>query len=395
MRAALALLRVELQVFHSLQKTPMKSWPIRALFATTILFTALAANRASAELLIGQTTAVTGPVAASVGETLVGEHLYLDAVNAKGGVNGEKIKLITLDDKFEPKLAGENAQRLIEQDNVLALFMSRATPHTQAILPYLAKNGIVLIAPSTGAMVFHQPVNPFVFNVRPSYQVETEGAVEQLNTMTLSRLAVVHVDDSFGEDCLAGAMRGFEKIGLKPVAVIKADRDNPDYASIVPQLLKANTQAVIWIGSSMAVSGGVKAVRKAGSPMLVVTASNNASGGFIKQLGDTASGVIVTQVFPNERSMSYPINREASALAKDKGVTLTPQMMEGFAAAKVLVEGLRRAGPKPTREKILAALDSMNSYDLGGLELNYSPKNHTGFRFVEMSIIGANGQFQR
>ena len=373
----------------------MKSWPIRALFATTILFTALAANRASAELLIGQTTAVTGPVAASVGETLVGEHLYLDAVNAKGGVNGEKIKLITLDDKFEPKLAGENAQRLIEQDNVLALFMSRATPHTQAILPYLAKNGIVLIAPSTGAMVFHQPVNPFVFNVRPSYQVETEGAVEQLNTMTLSRLAVVHVDDSFGEDCLAGAMRGFEKIGLKPVAVIKADRDNPDYASIVPQLLKANTQAVIWIGSSMAVSGGVKAVRKAGSPMLVVTASNNASGGFIKQLGDTASGVIVTQVFPNERSMSYPINREASALAKDKGVTLTPQMMEGFAAAKVLVEGLRRAGPKPTREKILAALDSMNSYDLGGLELNYSPKNHTGFRFVEMSIIGANGQFQR
>ena len=374
-----------------LSRVRVSSWGCVAMMVAS-----LGAPPAQADILIGQTTAVTGPVAASVGETLVGVNLYLDSINAKGGVHGEKIKLITLDDKFEPKLAGENAQQLIEKDNVVALFMSRATPHTQAILPLLAKNGIALIAPSTGAMIFHQPVNPLVFNVRSSYQAETERAVEQMSTLGLKRIAMVHVDDSFGEDCLAGAMKGFEKTKIEPAIVIKADRSKPDYAAIVPQLLKVDAQAVIWIGSSVAVSDGVKALRKAGSAMQVITASNNASSGFTKQLGDALRGVIVTQVFPSERAMGYPINREATALAKAKGdVALSPSVMEGFAAAKVLVEGLRRAGAKPTREKVVAALSGMSHFDLGGLELGYGPGDRTGLSYVDMSIIDGNGQFRR
>ena len=364
--------------------------------AAAALLLAVGGVAAQAQILIGQTTAVTGPVAASVGETLVGVRLYLDHVNARGGVHGEQIRLITLDDKFEPKLAGENARQLIEEHKVAALFMSRATPHTQAILPHLAKHQIALIAPSTGAMVLHQPVNPLVFNVRSSYQAETEKAVEHLHTLTLQRIAVVHVDDSFGEDCLAGAMKGFDRLKFQPVTVIKADRAKPDYAAIVPEPVAAKAQAVIWIGSSVAVSGGVKALRAAGSAAQVVTVSNNASGGFIKQLGDAAHGVIVTQVFPNVRAMGYGINREADALVKAKGdVALSPQMMEGFAGAKVLVEALRRAGPKPTRERIVAALGNMSHYDLGGLELGFGPGDRTGLNFVELSIIGSDGRFRR
>ena len=364
--------------------------------AAAALLLAVGGVAAQAQILIGQTTAVTGPVAASVGETLVGVRLYLDHVNARGGMHGEQIRMITLDDKFEPKLAGENARQLIEEHKVAALFMSRATPHTQAILPHLAKHQIALIAPSTGAMVLHQPVNPLVFNVRSSYQAETEKAVEHLHTLTLQRIAVVHVDDSFGEDCLAGAMKGFDRLKFQPVTVIKADRAKPDYAAIVPELVAAKAQAVIWIGSSVAVSGGVKALRAAGSAAQVVTVSNNASGGFIKQLGDAAHGVIVTQVFPNVRAMGYGINREADALVKAKGdVALSPQMMEGFAGAKVLVEALRRAGPKPTRERIVAALGNMSHYDLGGLELGFGPGDRTGLNFVELSIIGSDGRFRR
>ena len=364
--------------------------------AAAALLLAVGGVAAQAQILIGQTTAVTGPVAASVGETLVGVRLYLDHVNARGGVHGEQIRLITLDDKFEPKLAGENARQLIEEHKVAALFMSRTTPHPQAILPHPAKHQIALIAPSTGAMVLHQPVNPLVFNVRSSYQAETEKAVEHLHTLTLQRIAVVHVDDSFGEDCLAGAMKGFDRLKFQPVTVIKADRAKPDYAAIVPELVAAKAQAVIWIGSSVAVSGGVKALRAAGSAAQVVTVSNNASGGFIKQLGDAAHGVIVTQVFPNVRAMGYGINREADALVKAKGdVALSPQMMEGFAGAKVLVEALRRAGPKPTRERIVAALGNMSHYDLGGLELGFGPGDRTGLNFVELSIIGSDGRFRR
>ena len=349
---------------------------------------------AHADILVGQTTAVTGPVAASVGETLLGVRAYLDHVNAQGGVNGEKIKLITLDDNFKPPQAAENARKLIEQDKVVALFMSRATPHTQAILPLLDKYKLALIAPSTGAMVFHQPVNPYVFNVRSSYQAEAQRAIEHLFQVTLNRVAVVHVDDSFGADCLAGALKGFESSEQKPLAIIKADREKPDYPAIVKELKDLNAQAVLWIGSSVAVSGGVKALRKAGSAAQVVTVSNNASGGFVKQLGEHAHGVIVSQVFPNVRALGVPINHEATQLLKGKG-ELTPQAMEGFASAKVLVEALRRAGPKPTREKVLDALNGMQRYDLGGLELGFSPSDHTGLKYVELSIIGHDGKFKR
>ena len=350
---------------------------------------------AHADILIGQkTTSVTGPVAASVGETLVGVRAYLDHVNAQGGVNGEKIKLITLDDNFKPPRAAENAKKLIEQDKVVALFMSRATPHTQAILPLLAQHKLAMIAPSTGAMVFHEPVNPYVFNVRSSYQAEAERAIRHLHEITLERLAVVHVDDSFGADCLAGALKGFESSEQKPLAIIKADREKPDYPAIVKELKDLNAQAVLWIGSSVAVSGGVKALRKAGSAAQVVTVSNNASGGFVKQLGEHAHGVIVSQVFPNVRALGVPINHEATQLLKGKG-ELTPQAMEGFASAKVLVEALRRAGPKPTREKVLDALNGMQRYDLGGLELGFSPSDHTGLKYVELSIIGHDGKFKR
>ncbi len=113
-------------------------------------------------------------------------------------------------------------------------------------------------------------------------------------------------------------------------------------------------------------------------------------------MGEYAHGTIVSQVFPSERSAATPLVNEAAALLKAKdGGQLSPAMVEGFAAAKVLVEGLRRAGPAPTRERLLAALNSMSRFDLGGMEVNYSPTNHTGLDFSDLSIIDAEGRFRR
>ena len=104
----------------------------------------------------------------------------------------------------------------------------------------------------------------------------------------------------------------------------------------------------------------------------------------------------MTQVFPYERSLATPIIKEALALATAQGqASLSPAMMEGFAAAKVLVEGLKRAGPKPTREKIIAALNSMQKFDIGGMELSYSATDHSGLDFVDLSIVGPDGRFRR
>ncbi len=305
---------------------------------------------------IGQTAGFSGPVAAGVKETTDGAKLYIDAVNAKGGVNGQQIEMVSLDDKFDPKLAAENAKQ----------------------------------------MVLHQPVKKWIFNVRATYQREAEKAVEHLNTMGVRRIAVIHTDDSFGQDGLQGAVRGPTRAGLVPVAVLKADRAKPDFSVLAAPLAKVQTQAIIWVGSGTHVVDGIKALRAAGPVPQIVTLSNNASGGFIKSLGTNARGVIVTQVFPSERSIAYPMVKEAQALASAKaGTALSPAMLEGFAAAKVLVEGLQRAGKNPTRERLRAALEGIRNFNLGGLEVGYGPEDHTGLDFVDLSIVGADGRFVR
>lgn len=362
---------------------------------SALLLVLMAAN-SHAQLRIGQPSGFTGSVAAGVKENTTGAKLYLDAVNKRGGIHGQPIELISVDDKFDPATTVEVARRLITEKGVLALFLNRGTPHAQALLPLLSEYRVPLVGPSTGAMALHEPVQPWVFNVRAPYQNEAIKAVRHLASMGMTRIAILQTDDSFGADSAVGAEKGFVSVKLKPVLVQKFPRDKADFAALAAQITRSEAQAVLYIGSSGTVASGVKALRAAGSSAQVVTLSNNASEGFIKLLGDQARGVVVTQVFPNERAVTYKLIKEAQELAKANGLSgVSPAMLEGFAAAKVLVEGLRRAGPKPTSSGLRDALESLQKFDIGGLEISYSPTNHTGLDFADLSIIGSDGKFMR
>ena len=356
----------------------------------------LAAGTANAQILIGQTAGFTGPVAAGVKEVTDGAKLYFDAVNARGGINGQTIELVSVDDKFDPKLTAENARELITKKGVLALFLTRGTPNTQAVMPLLTEYKVPLIAPSSGAMVLHTPVHPWLFNVRATYQHEADRAVRHLSLVGVSRIAVVQVDDSFGADATQGALNAFAAVDKKPLFIEKYDRNKPDFSKVAPRVASSDAQAVIFIGSGGTVADGIEAIRAAGSKAQIVTLSNNASAGFIKQLKDNARGTIVTQVFPYERSLATPIVKEARELAKAKGAEeVTPAMIEGFAGAKVLVEALRRAGPNPTHDKLRTALETFKRVDIGGLEVSFSARSHSGLDYADLSIIGPDGKFQR
>jgi ABC-type branched-subunit amino acid transport system substrate-binding protein len=356
----------------------------------------LFAPLAQAQIVVGQSSGFTGPVAPGVKENTEGAKLYIDHVNAQGGVHGQRVELVSLDDKFDPKLTVENAKKLIVERNAVALFLIRGTPHSEAVKPLLDEHKVPLVAPSTGAMVLHKPVHPWIFNVRATYQREASKAVTHLATIGMTRIAVVHVDDSFGADCAIGAKDGFDRAKLQPLLVEKFDRSKPDFSVIVQKVKTANAQAVLMFGSAGAVSDGTRQIRAAGSAAQIVTVSNNASGGFIKQMGDHARGTIVTQVFPYERSLAAPMVKEASDLAAKANLgEVTPAMLEGFAGAKVLVEGLRRAGPQPTRAKLQQALDGFRKVDIGGLEVTYGPTDHTGLDYADLSIINADGKFRR
>jgi len=374
--------------------------PIRLLCAAAAALTLTFGSAAAlAQIRIGQTSALTGPASAAVNEINIGAKLYINAVNADGGINGQKIELVSLDDNNKAPAAAENATQLINDERVVALFLSRGTPQTQAMLPQLAQGKIVLIAPSTGAMALHHPVNPWVFNVRASYQREAEAVIRHMGLTGLDKVALIYVNDSFGEDAIQGAMKVYKEANAKPSLVQAVDREKPNYAAVIPKLAELKPLGVLIIGSPTSVTAGIQAMRAAGIKATVATLSNNAAGGFIAGLGPDAGSVIVSQVFPSERRLAVPMIAEASRLQiAQKTPPLTPAMIEGFAAAKVLVAGLRRAERDSkviTRQSLKRALESLERFDLGGLEITYSPVDHTGLDFADLSIVGPDGTFRR
>jgi len=348
------------------------------------------------KIIIGQSAGFTGSVAGTVKELTAGAKAYLDAVNAKGGVHGRRIVLESMDDGFDPKKTPEIMQKLILEKKVFALFLSRGTPTNEAAIPVLEKYKVPLIGPSTGAMSMYEPPRRYLFPVRASYRSETFKIVDQLANMGIARIAVVYTDDSFGKDCLAGVQQAMKEKNITPVAVANHERGTIKVEEAVATIAKAQPQAVIMTVLADAGVAFVKQMKKAGQSPLFMTLSNNSSNAFIKNLGEDGPGVAVSQVSPYPFSATIPIVKEFQDSIKGKqDVAASYASMEGFIAAKVLVEGLKRAGPKPTREKLVAALESMNRFDLGGLDVTYGPGKRTGTSYIDITIVSKTGKFMR
>lgn len=343
-------------------------------------------------ILIGQAIGVTGQIAGSVREMNGGARAYIEAVNRQGGVNGRRIEIRTLDDRFDPKLSAANADILINRDHVFAMFQNRGTPHTQAIL---AAGRVPLVAPSTGAAIFHDPVNPLIFNVRAKYQAEVAKTVEHFTTVGFTRIGMIHVDDSFGKDALEGFRRAMAERRLTPAVIVGFDRARPDIDAAADVAIKADPHALLIVGSATSTAALIKAIRKRGNRMQLMTLSNNSSQAFVNSLSKDGYGVIVSQVSPAPDLATTRLGQELQQDAKAAGATVSYAAMEGFMSAKVLVEGLRRAGRHLTREGFIRALESMRREDLGGVLVGYSDHDHTGSQFVEMTMIGRDGRFVR
>lgn len=348
-------------------------------------------------IVIGQTIGVTGTVAGTVKEMNEGARAYLAAVNKQGGVNGRRIELRTLDDQYLPEKAAANAKTLIEKDHVFVLFQSRGTPQTLAILPELTTHKVPLIAPSTGAESLHVPVNRLVFNVRAKYQDEVIRAIEHFNTLGMKNIGLLtyEQDDALGLDGVNGFNKGMAEYKLKPAFIEIFPRLKPNIDAVAQKLVTEAPDALIIVSSGTNTVDVIKAIRARGGRMQIMTLSNNSSQDFIKDLGADAAGMIVSQITPPPNLSTTVLGQEFQAAAKATGATVSYAGMEGYLSAKVMVEGLRRAGRNLTRENLIRALEGMQRVDMGGVSLSYSDKDHTGSNFVELTLIGKDGRYVR
>jgi branched-chain amino acid transport system substrate-binding protein len=344
-------------------------------------------------ILIGQAAGFTGSVAGAVKEQKAGAMAYIDAVNAGGGVHGRKVVLESLDDGFDSKKTPEVTRELIEDKKVFALFLFRGTPNTEAAYPVAAKAKVPLIAPSTGAQSMYTPPRKYLFPVRASYHSETTAIVNHLVSLGIKKIAVFHDDGSFGLDVLAGVQNALKEKKMTPSSVASYPRGTLKIEPAVKTIATDDPQAVVMaaaVDSGPAFIAQMKAQSK--NPMFF-TLSNLSANSFVKALGTNVNGVVISQVSPYPFAVTTPISSEFLKAIKGKDMVPSYASIEGFIAAKVLVEGLRRAGPQPTREKLIKGLESMARVDLGGISVHYGPEDRSGTTFVDLTVLGKDGQF--
>ena len=348
------------------------------------------------EVLLGQSVALSGPAKELGSEMRSGALLYFEQVNASGGVHGRRIRLQTLDDGYEPERTTANTRKLIEEEKVLALFGYVGTPTSLAALPLFTEAKVPFVGAFTGAQALREPFNRYVFNVRASYFDETEKIVEQLTTTGIKQIAVFYQNDAYGKAGLAGVERAMTKRGLKIAATATVERNTADVAKAVATLSATRPDAIVMVSAYTSVAAFVKGMKKAGSAAQFHNVSFVGSRPLAAALGDEGVGVAIAQVVPFPWSGTLPVTREYQAQARAAGAKdLSFTELEGYIAARVLVEGLKRAGRELTRERLVTALESLSRTDIGGFQVDYSSSNHNGPSFVDLTIIGRGGKFLR
>jgi len=349
-------------------------------------------------IVLGQSCALSG-AAAQLGQQMrIGAKLCFDVVNASGGVNGMQIELRTLDDGYEPERCKANTQALIEED-VFALFGYVGTPTTLAALPLVNQARIPLFAPLTGAEALREPMSRWVFHVRASYYEETALIVRQLTQLGLHKISVFHQNDSYGKAGLDGVLRALKPLGLAPQATSTVERNSVEVSKAVKELVPGSPEAIVMISAYKSCAAFIRAARKAGFGGVFYNVSFVGTEALMEELGKDALGVVVSQVMPYPFGTVSGVASEYQAAlykanAAGAGYKLDYNGMEGFLAAKVFTEGLRRMG-RPSREGLVQALESLQNFNPGGFPLHFSPTKHTASSFVELTMLTGDGRVRR
>ncbi len=344
-------------------------------------------------IVLGQSAALTGAAAQLGLQFHAGAKLHFDAINAAGGVNGQRIEIVNLDDGYEPDRCAENTRKLLK-DDVFALFGYIGTPTSLAALPLALQASTPFIAPFTGAMGLRQPFNKLVFHLRASYNDETALIVRQLTNLGLNKIAVFHQNDSYGKAGLDGVVAALASRNLKPVATATVERNSVDVAQAVANINAARPDAVVQISAYKSCAAYIRAARAAGYGGTFYNVSFVGTQALADELGKDGAGVVVSQVVPNPFSSTRPISREFQDTIAKGGNKVQPNFssMEGYMAARMVTEGIRRAGGRVTRDSLISGLEAIGDMSMGGFNLSLSSSDHVASSFAELSMLTGDGK---
>ncbi|KRB84532.1 ABC transporter substrate-binding protein [Noviherbaspirillum sp. Root189] len=374
-------------------------WVRLAAAASAAMF-AISASGAD-DIVIGQVAPLSGVLADTGKDMVLGAKVYFDYINEQGGVHGKRIRHVVKDDGYKVDETVRLTREVISKDGALALIGFAGTGNVGELLKQkvLEEANIALVAPYTGGEVLRTPFNPYIFHIRAGYADEAEGIVDQLIMLNMKRIGVMYQDDPFGKAGLVGVEAALKKRGLEIVGTGPYEKNTDNVTHAVQEIAKANPQAVVMISVNKSTAAFSKQIRAASTVAQLVNISVVNPKEISRLIGpESARGIGVAQVMPYPYSATVGIVKEYQQAMKKyapAGTELSYTSFEEFVGAKVLVEGLKRAGPGASREKVIRALETLNPFDTGGFTVRFSPNNRIGSRFVEITVIGKDGRLLR
>jgi ABC-type branched-subunit amino acid transport system substrate-binding protein len=363
--------------------------------ASAVLLAGLAnAALAQEPWVVGQSAPLTGGNAAMGRDIRDGAMAYFKTVNARGGVAGRPIELVTLDDANDRKAAGANAYKLLTERRPVALFGFASATLSLDAMPQAEKGGVLFFAPLSGA----DPVRkapPVVYTMRASYGEEMEKILAFWTGLGMKKVVVVHYDDEVGKQNFAVVAQYLSKHNGVAPAALSLKRNQAVEDAHIDQLREAKPDVIINTTLSGAAAEISKRLAKRGTFVPMSSLSFVGAQQYIDAAGESSAGVSIAQVVPNPSS-SIPVVRECAKALADLGVTrpMNSTHLEACIGAKVLVEAMRRAKKPGDPAAVLAAMASMGSYDTGGFIVNYGGGRRHGSSYVELGMVTRDGKLR-
>ena len=372
-----------------------RKWGSLALLSSALWSSAALADAglSADSITLGQSTSLSGPLGDLGQEVLKGSKVYFDALNARGGVNGRSIKLVSKDDAYDSKKTLDNVNAFIAENATFALFGTFGTPNNEALIPVAQKAGLPVLMPYTGAPSIRSKNSPGVFNLRASYADEVNRLVEHLSTLGIKKIAIAYQNNAFGKEVLTAATEAMERRKLKPLLSVSVENNGSDAPAAAEKLVASSPEAVLLALAGKPTVDVIKNVSQRRRGMQMYALSVLATPANLRALSPDGTGVAITQVVPYPINPTMPLVREYQQAMTAAGFTEFSHLsLEGYLNAKVVTEGLRRAGTSPTRASLVAALEAMRGYNLGGMEVSFGQGAASGSRFVELTMVNAQGK---
>lgn len=356
--------------------------------AYILFFAFVTVSQSSAKPInLAVSNATSGPVSQLGSRLNQGAKAYFDYVNKQGGIHGQAINIIHLDDGYEPYKAYGNTMAFLARDDIFAFFNYVGTPTTHAVYSKIAASKIPFITPFTGAEFLRDPITPNFFNLRASYYQEVEKQINYLvDQQNVSRIGLLVQADEFGASVEKGYLKSLQKRGIKPIVTTRYRRNSQDITLALSILKEKSVDAIAFVGTYEPLAELINLAFADNYKPIFSTVSFISSNDLFPRIKYPAE-VLVTEVMEDPTRCLKEICQQFVRDMKAIGVTdIDRVQFEGYLNAFIFTEVANSCSTPLTQACMIEKLSKFQ-FQGKGLNVSFLQGNNQGMSEVYLNFF--------